>query len=135
MDQTEITRRAQDLRARLMELGVAVVSAEYDGYADSGMIETIICRTGENVSARISAELENQLSDLFYDLLETRFPCWEDSCGAFGKFTWNLQTDALHHQHNERFEDYDTSIVDGWGEVPDSPTEPEPATEPATEGR
>lgn len=109
-----IKRRAQDPRARLMEQGVAIVQSEYNGYADDGMIEQIICRTAENVSVRLASQMREELIDLFYDLLETRFPYWEDNSGACGEFTWNLQTDTLHHQHNERFEDYETSELDGW---------------------
>jgi hypothetical protein len=56
---------------------------------------------------------QDQLMDLFYDLIEIRHAGWENEDGACGDFEWDLPTDALRHVHNERFTDYDTTEHEG----------------------
>ena len=51
--------------------------------------------------------------DLFYDLIQVRHPGWENNDGAYGDFEWDLTTDTLHHTHNDRFTDYDTTEHEG----------------------
>lgn len=109
-----IERRAEEMRRRLQELDVAVLTVEYDGYADSGAIEKVAARTADNQPIALPESLESELIDLFYDLLEVRFDGWENDGGAFGEFEWDMRTNALHQIHNARYEDYDTTELDGW---------------------
>lgn len=97
--------RAATIRARLQELGITSVTAEYDGYADEGAINDIDL-TPEPTTP-IDASLNATLRDFFYDLLEERFGGWENNDGAFGEFTWDLQTDTIRHEHKSRYVDYE----------------------------
>lgn len=133
MNHQDLTRRAQDLRARLITQGVAVVTAEYDGYADSGMFNEIDFRAADNTPATVSSELGDEVIDLLYDLLDVRFPWWEDNLGALGDFVWDIRTDALHHRHHARFEDYKTWELGGWDAA--GAAEPEAEAAETEEGR
>lgn len=108
-----ITARAADLRARLQQRGVAVVTVEYDGYGDSGMIDSIAAVSADNSPVEIAAETA-ALEGLFYDILESRYYGWQDDLGARGVFRWDLATNALEHEHSERLEDFSTTLVSGW---------------------
>jgi hypothetical protein len=104
------------LARALTEAGVCHVRINYDGCGDSGCIETIeyTDRDGKPVEAVEFKQLsEEELMDLFYDLTQARQPGWENCDGAYGEFRWDISTDSLHHQHNERFTDYDTTEVEG----------------------
>ncbi len=111
-----IERRAEAMRRQLQDLSIATLSIEYDGYADNGAIESVAARTADNRAIMLPRPLESKLIDLFYDLLEVRCYGWQDDSGAFGTFVWDLRTNALHHTHNDRYEDYDTTEWSGWSD-------------------
>jgi hypothetical protein len=113
-DTMERERRAEHMRRWLQKLGVAVLTVEYDGYADSGAIEEVAAHTADNQPIALPKSLKSKLIDLFYDLLETRFYGWENDSGAFGQFKWDLRTNTVHQIHNDRYEDYDTTERYGW---------------------
>jgi hypothetical protein len=111
-----IDARAAAMRQDLLAMGAVSVSVEYDGYGDSGGIETVDIRRADTARVELDQRRHDALIELFYDLLEQRFGGWQDNYGSFGEFIWNLQTDQLHHVHNARFEDYETTTLDGWAE-------------------
>jgi hypothetical protein len=111
-----INTRAAAMRQELLAMGAVSVSVEYDGYGDSGAIETVDVRRADNARVELDQRRCDVLIELFYDLLEQRFGGWQDNYGSFGEFIWNLQTDQLQHVHNDRFEDYETTTLDGWAE-------------------
>jgi hypothetical protein len=111
-----IRRALPEAARQLKEAGVKVVLVNYDGCGDSGQIESVTYLGAGGKAVDLTAEVtitEEHLTDLFYDLLETRHPGWENNDGAWGEFQWNLSSDELHHSHNERFTDYDTTEHDG----------------------
>ncbi len=111
-----IRRALPEAARQLKEAGVEVVHVNYDGCGDSGQIESVTYLGEGGKPVDLTAEVaitEDQLTNLFYDLLETRHPGWENNDGACGEFQWNLTSDALHHSHNERFTDYDTTEHEG----------------------
>lgn len=112
-----IAAQLPELRQRLRGLGGVVATAEYDGSGDSGQIEDVILQDAANQCMTMSEADSDALNALFYDLLETRFGGWENDAGAFGTFTWTLETDALEHNHHERYENYSTENVSGWSDV------------------
>jgi hypothetical protein len=109
-----IERRAEEMRQRLEDFAVVAITVTYDGYADSFSIEHVGTSTADNKPVVLPSQLESELIDLFYDLLEVRFNGWEDHSGSFGEFTWDLRTNDIRHTHNSRFEYYDTTVQDGW---------------------
>lgn len=111
-----IRQKLPILAQALTDAGVCHVRIFYDGCGDSGCIETIeyTDRDRKPVEPVEFKELsEHELMDLFYDLMEVRQPGWENCDGAYGEFQWDISTDSLHHEHNARFTDYDTTEVEG----------------------
>jgi hypothetical protein len=109
-----VDARAAELRQKLVEKGAVTVYAFYDGYADSGGIETVEVNSAAGDLIDLDESLRDQVVDLFYDLLEERFCGWEDDTGANGSFNWDLRTNELQHNHNDRYEEYRTTNLAGW---------------------
>jgi hypothetical protein len=110
----------KELALKLAAVQVALVTSEYDGYGDSGQIESVsyFNAANEDLTKTIESGLDQQVQDLLYDLLEVRHGGWENNDGGFGTFTWNvaetLATDGwLSHEHNVRFTDYCTTFHEG----------------------
>jgi hypothetical protein len=117
LDKLENARKhLPEAARRLKAAGVRSVHIDYDGCGDSGQIESIgyLDQEGESIDpcGKVSMT-EDQLMDLFYDLIEARHPGWENNDGAFGELEWNLIDDTLRHTHNDRFTDYDTTEHQG----------------------
>jgi len=107
-----LKKRLPQVASELAAAGVARVLVQYDGCGDSGQIEDIQCRGAGGELLELLAG-GGVLKDLFYDLLEARHPGWEDGEGACGEFVWELASGSLHHEHHERFTDYDTTEHEG----------------------
>jgi hypothetical protein len=116
-------KRLEHVRQQLPEAarqlkGIGVVSIEvyYDGCGDSGQIESIHYLDTNykaiDPTGRVTIT-DDVLTDLFYDLLEARYAGWENNDGAFGSFEWNLITDALKHEHSERYIECETTEHEG----------------------
>jgi hypothetical protein len=111
-----LRRRLPEAARVLREAGVARVRVDYDGSGDSGQIEQIGYLGADGAELNLSGTLsfpENELMDLFYDLIQVRHPGWENNDGAYGDFEWDLTKDTLYHTHNDRFTDYDTTEHEG----------------------
>lgn len=99
----------------LKSLGVASVHADYDGFGDSGQIESpdflgdLIPGTEQHLVLKVEAVMAERVRDLLYTFLEDLHPGWEINEGSFGQFEWDLQTDKIHLTHNNRYTQIDTS--------------------------
>ena len=111
-----VRRELPDLANRLKSIGVVTVYVSYDGCGDSGQIEEIVCRDVQGHHVRLTGKTpatDDQLADLFYDLIDARHPDWGDDDGACGELVWDLEADTLKHTHNVRFTDYSTTEHEG----------------------
>ena len=111
-----VRRHLPEAGRQLQAAGIDRVEILYDGFGDSGCIESITYTDGQGSAVDVAGKLamtEEQLMDLFYDLTQARHPGWENNDGAYGEFHWNLKDDALKHIHNDRFTDYDTTEHEG----------------------
>jgi hypothetical protein len=111
-----VRERLPDARRQLRDAGVEYVHVNYDGCGDSGQIESIDYTDGEGKLIDPVGKItmaEDQLMDLFYDLIQARHPGWENNDGAFGEFEWDLMDDVLKHSHNARFTEYHTTEHEG----------------------
>jgi hypothetical protein len=101
---------------QLKEIGVVSIEVYYDGCGDSGQIESIhyfdVNYKSIDPAGRVTITDED-LMDLFYDLLEVRQAGWENNDGAFGSFDWNLTTDYLNHTHSQRYAECETTEYEG----------------------
>ena len=101
---------------QLKAAGVSRVVISYDGCGDSGQIEDVgyfNLQSQPVAPSGLTDLTEEQLKDLFYDLLESRHAGWENNDGGFGEFEWNLEADTLNHTHNDRYTECDTTEHEG----------------------
>ena len=108
----------------LASAGVTAVLVGFDGYGDSGQIESIEARSGENPvdlpDAQVeiaqacwgSSEIERSaisirdaIEQLAYDFLEETHGGWEINEGAYGEFTFDVAKRAITLDYNERISD------------------------------
>jgi hypothetical protein len=75
---------SRGLRKRLAKLGVQRVTARFDGYGDSGQIESVEVEP-ETVS--LAKDLQDELEDF---LIERLPGGWEINAGSWGEFTVNV---------------------------------------------
>ncbi|MGY9039407.1 MAG: DUF6878 family protein [Rhodobacterales bacterium] len=104
-DQTEAQLDAirADLLADLLLLGVARVEMAYEGYDDSGNVESVCFIP----PTEISDALLRRVEDFGWDFAYSFDPGFEIGCGGSGSLDWNLQTDKItvrHCQHDENAE-------------------------------
>ncbi len=126
----EHTRRADEIlpanKAVLFDAlaaaGITSVHVEFDGYGDSGQIEDITVKAGEEPAElpdeRIeifdpvwgSADLEKQtvtigeaIEALAYAFLRQTHAGWENNDGAYGDFTFDVATRTISLDYNERY--------------------------------
>lgn len=105
----------------LLSAGVTQVVVAFDGYGDSGQIESIDATIGDDVvplpplSMMLSepswqgpgidqseVSVRGALEHLAYRLLYSVTPGWENNDGAFGDFTFNVAERTISLDHNER---------------------------------
>ena len=125
------TRLADEVRpanktailAALAAAGITSVVVTFDGSGDSGQIEGVDARIGENATdfPATAVEIASPLWDgagletrtlplaeaieqLAYDLLEDTHNGWENNEGAFGEFSFDVADHAIRLDYYERIE-------------------------------
>jgi hypothetical protein len=112
----------------LANAGITTVVVQFDGYGDSGQIESIEARNGEKAvelpdtqvglaQARWgSSEVERSalpireaIEQLAYDFLGETHRGWENNDGAYGEFTFDVAERSITLDYNERITDTDYS--------------------------
>lgn len=123
--------RPKVIYACLKRLGIAYVDITYDGSSDSGCVESVTARDGNNavvalpknktvtVSFQRNAydpavkhyrmqsltqklNLNDALTDWAYDLLEAHYAGWELDEGSSGKITFEVSKRQGHIVHDAR---------------------------------
>jgi hypothetical protein len=112
-----------DLFAVLAGAGVAKVTVEFDGYGDSGQIESVDAIGKDGVPCQLPAtsitirralwgEAEPGIEEmtvadaverLAYDLLGGAHPGWEINDGSYGTFVFDVAAGAITLECNVRF--------------------------------
>lgn len=88
---------------RLVALGVTEVRIAYDGYGDSGGVESIAALAGET-DVELPEDLSGELSDAAALMLPMG---WENEMGAYGELVLEVAARSLTLQHNWRVETYE----------------------------
>ena len=57
--------------------------------------------------------VRHELRMFFRELLELRFPGWQNAEGSRGEFEWELVRDTLTHIHGWRHFEYDFKVLKG----------------------
>ena len=86
---------------RLAERGITQVEIEYNGYGDSGTVESVTAHNGEKPRKLTKKEID-QLTECAYSQLPGG---WEINEGSFGTLVLTVQDAKLVRQHNWRIED------------------------------
>jgi hypothetical protein len=98
------------LLAQLRALGVTEVTAEYEGYGDSGNVEDITLQPTEIV---IPSELSSQLDEFAWAFAYQQHPGLENNDGGYGTLTWDIVKDSIDLDHADRFVDSTHSYHEG----------------------
>ncbi|MCV2894886.1 DUF6878 family protein [Lentibacter sp. XHP0401] len=106
----------------LAAAGITHVTVVFDGYGDSGQIESISAWVGETavdfprtqiayaaltwdapeVEMR-QLSLEDVVEQMAYDFLSDTHGGWENNDGAYGEFCFDAAARCIHLEFNERF--------------------------------
>ena len=105
----------------LAAAGIVTVTVRFDGYGDSGQIEDIeACATDTIVELppdrieiteplydgsgleRSTPSVRDVIEKFAYDFLEETHGGWENNEGAYGDFTFNVESRTITLEYNER---------------------------------
>lgn len=121
--QEAFTRNKATLFDVLVRGNIHAVTVEFDGYSDSGQIESsdafdasnailalpqdqVVMQSPVPDGSGLSGEsltVHEAIENLAYDLLEQTHAGWEDGEGAFGTFTFSVPDRTITLEHKERF--------------------------------
>lgn len=104
--------------------GVTQVFVSFDGYGDSGQVETIVAKAGEDAiplpdcvleiasagwgqsePRRETLSIAAAIETLAYDCLEASHDGWENNDGAYGDFIFDVAAQTITLDYNERYSD------------------------------
>ena len=84
----------------LMGHGIAQVTAEYEGYGDSGNIEDV---TVQPAGIALPDDLCTKLGDFAWSVAYHQHPGFENNEGGYGTLTWNVTADSITLDHADRY--------------------------------
>lgn len=112
----------------LANLGIVSVTVSFDGYGDSGQIESVdacnaggavdlpqvdveiaVARYDEDEPERKCVSLSRAIEELAYDALSELHGGWENNEGAYGEFVFDVARRSITLDYHERYtstEDY-----------------------------
>ncbi len=129
-EQQEYQQRAETLRPAnktvlfdaLAAAGITQVVVTFDGYGDSGQVESIDAKAGDEDAALPSGMISlifarwgqadataqdmtiaDAVEHLAYDFLSQTHGGWENNDGAFGDFTFDVAERSITLDYNERY--------------------------------
>ena len=110
-----MSRRIPHIAEALKRAKVTCVRVKYDGLFDCGVVDDplYLSSDGVPVHASMSGGLDAELHVFFSELLELRFPEWDNAEGTRGEFQWDLGFDLLAQAHFVRCTRYRSSIITG----------------------
>ena len=106
----------------LSAAGLTIVTVSFDGYGDSGQIENIEAKVGDNAVDLPSGTIEiaspvwgstdikrqaqtitDGIEALGYDFLGATHCGWENNDGAYGEFTFDVAARTITLKYSERY--------------------------------
>lgn len=121
------------------EAGLTNVQVHYDGSGDSGCVEyisgepepvwekfkTTLAPDGtqfkEFVVGGSTPTIENVFEALVWAVLEADYGGWEIDDGAFGYLRLDVATGHIELEHNTRYSDYNTEVIEITSDEPEPP--------------
>ena len=89
-----------ELLPQLRGLGITEVTAEYEGYGDSGNIEDV---TVQPVGIALPDDLSTKLGDFAWSVAYHQHPGFENNEGGYGTLTWDVTADSIALDHADRY--------------------------------
>ena len=108
--ETTLKASRAELLAQLRALGISEVTAEYEGYGDSGNVEEVVV-TPDTIT--LTEELRRRVEDFGWDFAYALSPGFENNEAGYGELTWALETDKIDVSHSNRFIETDTTEHEG----------------------
>lgn len=106
----------------LASAGVTHVIVSFDGYGDSGQVESIEAKNGDEIvnlpagaislvfaqwgqaeAAPQNLTVADAVEHMAYDFLRQTHEGWENNDGAYGEFTFDVAERTIALDYNERF--------------------------------
>ncbi len=107
----------------LAAAGISHVIVSFDGYGDSGKIENVEAKAGDDTADLPDAQVTVAIAEwgqadaeprslpitdaierMTYDFLAQTHGGWENNAGAYGDFTFDVAERSITLDYNERFE-------------------------------
>ena len=89
-----------ELLPQLRALGITEVTAEYEGYGDSGNIEDV---TVQPTGIELPDDLRTKFEDFAWSVAYHQPPGFENNEGGYGTLTWNVTADSITLDHADRY--------------------------------
>ncbi len=99
-----------ELIAQLRAIGITEVTAEYEGYGDSGNVEDI---TVQPNGIEIAGDLSTKLEDFAWSFAYEHHPGFENNEGGYGTLTWDISVDSITLDHADRYVESTHSYSEG----------------------
>jgi hypothetical protein len=108
--ETTLKASRAELMAQLRALGISEITAEYEGYGDSGNVEDVTVQPAE---VKLPEPLATEVGDFAWSLAYHHHPGFENNEGGYGTLTWDLRNDSITLDHSNRYIETDTTEHEG----------------------
>ena len=108
--ETTLKASRAELLAQLRALGVSEVTAEYEGYGDSGNVEDVTVQPAE---VKLPEPLATGVGDFAWSLAYHHHPGFKNNEGGYGTLTWDIALDSIILDHADRYVECSHSYVEG----------------------
>ena len=98
------------LIAQLRALGISEITAEYEGYGDSGNVEDV---TVQPADVKLLEPLATEVGDFAWSLAYHHHPGFENNEGGYGTLTWDITGDSITLDHADRYVECSHSYDEG----------------------
>jgi hypothetical protein len=104
-----------DVLPALRQARVSLVRFEYSGQTGARRIKptTFHDDSGRVIDAGLPKRLRQDIDVFLHEVLELRFPDWDEAEGSRGELEWDVVADDLEHRHSLRQVVYETVTVRG----------------------
>ena len=99
-----------ELLPQLRALGITEVTAEYEGYGDSGNVEDVVVSPD---TITLTEDLRRRVEDFGWDFAYALSPGFENNEGGYGELTWALEADKIDVSHSNRYIETNTTEHEG----------------------
>jgi len=108
--ETTLKASRVELLAQLCALGISEVTAEYEGYGDSGNVEDVTVQPSE---VQLPEPLATKVGDFAWSLAYHHHPGFENNEGGYGTLTWDIAADSITLDHADRYVECSHSYDEG----------------------